>query len=354
MECSSCPIQPIVNAFVEADLDRNMGRCQSKSIKVACTKLQEAMRNVCLTCVDEVNDNNPSNHGQTFFSLDSGHCQTVSSKGSSEVSSRADWISSHAHLNSGYFQDGAYRPYNGESSVDSAIIAMRNAKRKDLSVNTGKLPSTREHAADSIDDKFFTDDVSNGSNASFQDEYSVTKLPSAVEAIILKELINFSALPPLHQMMVCCLLAGINLSDFSRFGWLPKEIKSRMKPKQKNDEEILSPQSAHAIYQTICRKLPYMTVLARATKKRSREKVLSQKLAIRDYQAANKRKLEYLASPESLKKSSRPKHNPLAPYITPKGDKKGLHTRAEEKRLSEKQKRDQYLRDHYQQEMLFC
>ena len=287
MECHQCCVQKLVQAFAEADLERGMGRCQSKRLKEACTKLQEAFQNVCLTCVDEVNDNNPSNHGQTFYSLDSGHCQSSSGRSATshsdtnEVISRADWINSHANYDSAYYQDNSFRPYAGKGiEVDF-----------DNTPSRGLSPSTE-------------------TPMSFQDEFSLTDLPSSVETIILRELNNFAALPHLHKMLIGCLLAGINISDFSRMGWLPKEIKRVMPPRGKDDPPLISAQTAHAIYQNICKKLPYMTVLARATKKRSQERISTQNAAIKRIQSQNKKALEYLSTPEKLKTIGTPKVDP--------------------------------------------
>ena len=315
MECSSCPMQILVNAFAEADIDRNMGRCQSKRLKEACKKLQEAMQNVCLTCVDEVNDNNPSNHGQTLYSLDSGHCQSGVSRPSSthtdtnEVLSRADWINSHAAYDSAYYQDSSYRPYSGESPIDGALRSMRSIRK---SAHSEKVSRDSKHIAYETTDEYNGDaffDADEEEHNPFQDEFSITTLPSPVEAILLREMNNFAALPPLHQMLVCSLLAGMNISDFARMGWLPKEIRKLMKPKTK-DMEVISAQTAHAIYQNICKKLPYMTVLARATKKRSKERIASQKSAVREFQRANSHAVKYLASPSAMRSVGKPTKDP--------------------------------------------
>lgn len=318
MECSSCGFQSLVTAFVDADLERSMGRCQSKKIKEAIAKLREAMQNVCLTCVDEVNDNNPSNHGQTFYSLDSGHCQTTSGRSASthsdnnEVISRADWITSHAHYDSAYHQDNTYRPYSGSSPLDSAFAAMRRARGHvghSERVSRGENNVTYEMVDEYNNESFFDPSADDNNKNPFQDEFSITTLPSSVESILLREMNNFAALPPLHKMLICCLLAGINISDFARMGWLPKEIKKMMKPQTK-DMEIISAQTAHAIYQNICKKLPYLTVLARATKKRSKERIVSQNAAIREYQKANSKMVAYLQSPKAMATIGKPKENP--------------------------------------------
>ena len=43
-------------------------------------ELRQAFQVVCLTCANVSNDDNPSNHGQTFVSLDSGNCQANSGR----------------------------------------------------------------------------------------------------------------------------------------------------------------------------------------------------------------------------------------------------------------------------------
>lgn len=352
MECSSCPIQPIVTAFAEADLERSMGRCQSKKLKDACKKLQESMQNVCLTCVDETNDNNPSNHGQTFYSLDSGHCQSGSGRSATshsdnnEVISRADWISSHASYDSSYYQDSTFRPYTGESPIYSTLRELRRSvKRRTITEqverNGDNVVYTTTVGYDQ-DDDFFDD---NGDlKDSFQDDFSVTTLPSTIEAILLREMNNFAALPPMHQMLVCCLLSGINISDFARMGWLPKEIRRVMKPLSK-DVEVITAQTAHAIYLNICKKLPYLTVLARATKKRSKERIKAQNAAIKEFQNNNRDSLKYLQSPADLMRHGKPKFSPHEIYSPDNNDKKS--------RMADKKARQEYLSRKYHQETLF-
>lgn len=319
MECHSCQINKIVQAFVEADLDRSMGRCQSKAIKAACKRLQEAMQNVCLACVGEVNDNNPSNHGQTFYSLDSGHCQSNSGKSKTshsddnEVISRADWINSNASYDSAYYADHQFRPYSGASPIDPAIAAMKSAmerqeetevtRRDSSSVSYTQITNTKDTQHDK---RFFEGDASGKEANPFQDEFSITNLPSEIEAIVLKEINNFAGLPIQAKMLICCLLEGKNLSDFSRLTWLPKGWLS----KEARQKSPISPQMAHALFLNICRKLPHFAVLARATKKRSKERIDNQNKAIKDYQAKTSERLDYLRRPETLHK--KPKENPIA------------------------------------------
>lgn len=319
MECHSCQINKIVQAFVEADLDRSMGRCQSKAIKEACKRLQEAMQNVCLACVGEVNDNNPSNHGQTFYSLDSGHCQSNSGKSKTshsddnEVISRADWINSNASYDSAYYSDHQFRPYSGESPIDPAIAAMKssaemreNSEKASGGLSAASQPQETSQQDSQRDKRFFEDDVGSKEENPFLDEFSITNLPSEVEAIVLKEINTFAGLPIQAKMLICCLLEGKNLSDFSRLTWLPKGWLS----KEARQKSPISPQMAHALFLNICRKLPHFAVLARATKKRSKERIDTQNKAIKDYQAKTAARLDYLRSPATLHR--KPKENPIA------------------------------------------
>ena len=353
MECHACCVQKLVQAFADADIERSMGRCQSKRLKEACTKLQEAMQNVCLTCVEEVNDNNPSNHGQTFYSLDSGHCQSSSGRAvpshtdSNEVISRADWITSHASYDSAYHQDNTFRPYSGTSPLDPAFSALKRATRRasysEQVIDDGDS-TVYETEIDYDDRDFFDPSAGNPNLNPFQDEFSITTLPSTVEAILLREMNNFAGLPPLHQMLICCLLAGINISDFARMGWLPKEIKRLMKPRSQ-DMEVLSAQTAHAIYQNVCKKLPYLTVLARATKKRSKERVAMQNAAINDFQRENNKTIGYLTSPKAMATIGKPKSNPHAQPEQEKSER--------QKRIEAKRARQEYIEKKYQQDTLF-
>lgn len=358
MECHACPINKLVQAFADADLDRNMGRCQSRKLKEAVSALVEKFQNVCITCVEEVNDNNPSNHGQIFYSLDSGHCQSVSGRShtshsdNNEVISRADWITSHAAYDSQYHQDNTTRAYSGESPLDATFSAMKKMARR-KATSEKRYENEKEVVLEMSEDwdvDFFDPDAENPHKNPFQDEFSITTLPSSVEAILLREMNNFAALPALHQMQICCLLSGHNLSDFARMQWLPPELKKWMKlPK---DTDVISAQTSHAIYSNICKKIPYLTVLSRATKKRSKARVESQKAAVEKFQKESRKMVGYLSSPEQLLKEGKPKVNPhevVALADDPKKDEKI----ARKKKIAEKKAKKEYLEKKYRQEKLF-
>lgn len=327
MECSRCPVQSVVTAFVEANLEETMGRCQSRKLKAAIAKAQEAMQNVCLTCAQESNDNNPSNHGQTYYSLDSGHCQANSGKSrtthsdDNEVLSRADWINSNASYDSAYYQDHQIRAYSGQNPLDPAFAAMKFAMEHQTTTevrrddggkvvtarfvtmpNGEKIRLTRE-VREIID--FFCPDENGGKKNPYVDEYSLTDLPSEVEAIMLREMNNFAGLPIQAKMLICCLLEGKNLSDFARLTWLPKGWIN----KEALKKSPISPQTAHALFFNICKKLPHFAVLARATKKRSKERVSNQAKSIKDYQSKNNKHIAYLKDPNTIQR--RPDNDPL-------------------------------------------
>ena len=327
MECHSCPVSKIVQAFAEADLEKSMGRCQSKRLKEACAKLQESMQNVCLTCVNEVNDNNPSNHGQIFYSLDSGHCQSNSGKSrtshsdDNEVISRADWINSNASYDSPYYQDNQFRPYSGDSPLDPAIAAIksemseqesteiRRSKGDTVTYSSVTMPSPSATAE--RDRRFFGNGDDGKAANPFLDEFSLTNLPSEIESIMLSEMNNFAGLPMLAKLLICCLLEGKNLSDFARLTWLPKGWIS----KEARKESPISPQTAHALFFNICKKLPHFAVLARATKKRSKARIENQNEAIRKYQKKTDERIGYLKDPSTVHR--KPKENPHARNETP-------------------------------------
>ena len=126
--------------------------------------------------------------------------------------------------------------------------------------------------------------------------------------------------------------------------WLPKEIRRQMKPRAK-DMDVITAQTAHAIYQNICKKLPYLTVLARATKKRSKERIETQNAAIKRLQNESSKILGYLNSPDSLATMGKPTTNPHATTEKAKS--------AKQKKRAEKKARQEYLANKYQQEALF-
>ena len=151
-------------------------------------ELRGAFQTVCLTCAKVSDDDNPSNHGQTFVSLDSGSCQANSGQAGSThtddnvVLSRADWIGMH-------------------------------------------------RAADVDDSKMFgTDPGANIMMTEEPDEFvslvngSSTILPPEVEDRLRKEFSNFVSLDIIDKLLLSCIMSGMNIAEFAKMLWFPYSI----------------------------------------------------------------------------------------------------------------------------------
>lgn len=269
MECSRCAVAPLVHAFTAANLDKSLGRlksdrihnavhilqesmrrvcsgCATRSIKVSraigkvkaawnenyevlfktimatdaekrqlVEDLQSAFQAVCLTCSRDSNDDNPSNHGQTFVSMDSGNCRSNSGKAATSatddnvVLSRADWIGSHAAAD--------YNPSQYGGDPTAALQRKENPQAAEAAENAG-----------------------------------VTLLPSEVEDMLRKEFSNFAALDIIDKMLLSCVVSGMNIAEFAKMLWLPYSI---VNP-QDNTIHPITKQAAHARWQNIIRKFP--------------------------------------------------------------------------------------------------
>ena len=189
--------------------------------------LRTAFQTVCLTCAKVSNDDNPSNHGQTFVSLDSGSCQANSGQAKSThtddnvVLSRADWIGMH-------------------------------------------------RAADVDDSRMFgTDPGSNMIMEEEPDEFdrkandSSTLLPPEVEDRLRKEFSNFVALDIIDKLLLSCIMSGMNIAEFAKMLWFPYSI---VDPKTRKVKSITK-QAAHARWINICKRFPVFMSVAVSTNK---------------------------------------------------------------------------------------
>ena len=70
MECQACPLQPVIDAFVKSDNLHLLAHSKHRKLRDAAEHIQSALSAVCLACAHSANDDNPSNHGQSFVSLD--------------------------------------------------------------------------------------------------------------------------------------------------------------------------------------------------------------------------------------------------------------------------------------------
>ena len=187
-------------------------------------ELREAFQTVCLTCAKVSNDDNPSNHGQTFVSLDSGNCQADSGRAKTThtddniVQSRADWIGLHK---SPEVEDQTY----GMSPYTSLVMKEEpNAER---------------------------------------DKGSSSLLPAEVEDRLRMEFSNFVALDIIDKLLLSCIMSGMNIAEFAKMLWFPYSI---VDPKTRTVKAITK-QAAHARWINICKRFPvFMSVAVSSNK----------------------------------------------------------------------------------------
>ena len=263
MECNRCPVKPILYAFTQANLENSLGRMKTKQIIAAVNNLKvnikgiceschtlpsktnelvedlkdvwnsryeilmrsiqkrEAFQAVCLTCSRVSNDDNPSNHGQTFVSLDSGNCQADSGRAKSTatddniVQSRADWIGLHKSPDvedSSYGRDPAFGII--ESEEPDAILKKQNS--------------------------------------------TATLLPPEVEDRLRAEFSNFVELDIIDKMLLSCIMSGMNVAEFAKMLWFPYSLVDPVTRQVKS----VTKQAMHARWKNICRRFPVFMAVA--------------------------------------------------------------------------------------------
>lgn len=295
MECSRCCLQPVIHAFTQANLDNSLGRMKTKEIiaavnnlkvvfKDVCKKcaalpsdtnrliedlkvawntrfsdiaksvvkdsedmrplvqeLQEAFQTVCLTCAKVSNDDNPSNHGQTFVSLDSGNCQADSGRAKTThtddniVQSRADWIGLHKSPD---VEDQTY----GVSPVVSMMM------------------KEEPH----LDNRLL-----NGSSS---------MLPPEVEDRLRMEFSNFVELDIIDKLLLSCVMSGMNIAEFAKMLWFPYSI---VDPKTRTVKSITK-QAAHARWINICKRFPVFMSVAVSNNKDNKKALAKLRKFIND------------------------------------------------------------------------
>ena len=193
-------------------------------------ELRQAFQAVCLTCSKVSNDDNPSNHGQTFVSLDSGNCQANSGRAKSThtddnvVLSRADWIGLH------------------------------KAPEADIESAHGLAP----------DESLMLKEEGRGLDPNDQ---TSTYLPAEVEDKLRTEFANFMSLDIIDKLLLSCILSGMNIAEFAKMLWFPYSI---VDPKTRTVKAITK-QAAHARWINICKRFPVFMAVAVSTNKGSKK-----------------------------------------------------------------------------------
>ena len=197
-----------------------------KLIEGVIDELRTAFQTVCWTCAKVSNDDNPSNHGQTFVSLDSGNCQANSGRAKTThtddnvVLSRADWIGMHC-----------------APEVDNRMYG----QTPDIALMMKEEPTSFENSA----------------------EKTSTVLPPEVEDRLRTEFSNFVSLDIIDKLLLSCVLSGMNIAEFAKMLWLPYSI---VDPKTRMVKSITK-QAAHARWINICKRFPVFMAVAVSSSK---------------------------------------------------------------------------------------
>lgn len=157
MECQRCPVQKIIDAFVSTNNleDFTSGKSSARFRREA-QNLQSAISDICVKCAKTAHDENPSNHGRDFVSLDSA----IESRGYS----------------------------SGSPSSAFDFLMSRQA------------PDVRPPAVEVAP---FSDSV-----------------PESVQHTLRVQLANLSALSPMDLCLIAHLLGGGTFASFGRMDWL--------------------------------------------------------------------------------------------------------------------------------------
>ena len=199
----------------------------AKLIEEVIDELRTAFQTVCMTCARVSDDDNPSNHGQTFVSLDSGNCQANSGRAKTThtddnvVLSRADWIGLHCA------PEIDNKMYGGSPDIN---LMMKE---------------------ESCDPSNYTEKTS-------------TLLPAEVEDKLRTEFSNFVSLDIIDKLLLSCIMSGMNIAEFAKMLWFPYSI---VDPKTRMVKSITK-QAAHARWINICKRFPvFMSVAISSTSK---------------------------------------------------------------------------------------
>ena len=203
MECQSCPLQPVIDAFVRTDnLKKLTAKCKHKPLIAAAHAVQPSLSAVCLACAQCTDDDNPSNQGQSFVSLDND-----STSDDSRAASRSSHRSSPPQT----------------ASVADYLISRR---RPDV------------HALD---------------------PHGCTTLPPDIEETLKRQFANFASLSPMDLCLVAHLMAGGSFATFASMTWLP-----HLPYDPQTLQPIpVSRQAVHARFRNIVRKMPVLSVIAK-------------------------------------------------------------------------------------------
>jgi hypothetical protein len=257
---------------------------EAESMTPIIEELRQAFQAVCLTCAKVSNDDNPSNHGQSFVSLDSGYCQTNSGLAKSShtddnvVMSRADWIGLHR-----------------AADVDDRVFGV--APDENLIMKEDPEEFRRKT------------------------DQSISLLPSEIEDTLRKEFSNFVELDIIDKLLLSCIMSGMNIAEFAKMLWFPYSI---VDPKTRTVKPITK-QAAHARWVNICKRFPvFMSVAISSTK---------------DNERAMKRLKKFIADPNGEESDMRFQNGKMS-AVYARAAKKAKEEADKKKELMRKKQKD--------------
>ena len=160
MECHKCPAKRVIDAFLQTDSLAvfTSERGVPHRLRDRAVAVRDALGALCLECTKTANDDNPSNHGRTFVSLDS---KVVTGRGSASGGGNAE----------------AYDYLMSRRAPDVRPAAQASSRIAD-------------------------------------------SLPEEVEEVLRRQVAEFTSLSPLDLCLVAHLLRGNSLASFARMEWM--------------------------------------------------------------------------------------------------------------------------------------
>lgn len=200
MECSACPYSEVIEAVkglvkikdasdalrLAATRTRTNGKVKKAASLLSSaledippetfTRIIVAAQQICISCSRVSNDNNLSNKGRSFFSID-GH-----------ATSSSDPSDSSSPLNN-----------------DAATLTLATSYSQAASLSPSPIEPPREPD-------------------------TVTSLPPDIEDLIRHSLASFVSLPDItDQMLVIARLCGMSLTTFATMKWIPDTLRPMSK-----------------------------------------------------------------------------------------------------------------------------
>lgn len=223
MECQRCPFFPFVKGISQFKIPDAFDKFKDRKYKELGIKLRDVLGEACCYCSMHSNDDNPSNHGQSFVSLDD-----TENVGGEYNDAKQDYIISNA-------KEG----FSESSLTDNPYEAL--AEKDDLEHLKRTNPNEYER------------------RIAKAKEVGYTNLPASVEQVLKRELMSFASLEIQDMMLLCCCMKGITISEFATMRWFPRGMLF------KNSQTLkpVTKQASHARFMNVIRKFPQFKSVAR-------------------------------------------------------------------------------------------